>query len=275
MIGTAFFIFILPIGYICDKIHTLRCLKERGLMSNQNPKPYVFVSYAHADSDRVLPAVKALRNSGVNVWYDDGIVAGSEWPEFIAEKVVSCHKFILFVSNAYIVSQNCKRELNFAISRKKDILTIFLEDVHLSPGMEMQLGTYQAINRNRFPSDSELFASLCREPFFNECRFTDGANTYSQPNFVDNKANVKTRENFSYPKNVKKPKSKNVAMLLSLFLGSIGAQHFYLGRNNSDYVKGVACILFCWAYVPSVLGIITFIKLLLMKDSEFDLKYNK
>lgn len=134
-------------------------------------KPYVFISYAHANSDKVLPTVAAMKNSNINLWYDEGIVAGSEWPEFIAEKVVDCHKFVLFVSNAYLNSQNCKRELNFAISRKKDILSIFLEEVQLSPGMEMQLGTYQAIYRNRFESDQALIQSLCKEPFFNDCRF--------------------------------------------------------------------------------------------------------
>lgn len=244
-------------------------------MGNQNEKPYVFVSYAHANSDRVLPAVKALRNSGINIWYDDGIVAGSEWPEFIAEKVVSCQKFILFVSNDYIISQNCKRELNFAISRKKDILTIFLEDVHLSPGMEMQLGTYQAINRNRFSSDFELFASLCKEPFFNSCKLTDGSNTYTQPNFVANEKKIKTNVTFSPTNNTKKLKSKKDTMFLALFLGFFGMQYFYLGGNVLNYIKGIICILFCWTYIPLIWGIIMFIKLLLMKDSEFDLKYNK
>lgn len=135
-------------------------------MDNQ---PFVFISYAHANSDVILPILKSMRNNRINLWYDEGIVAGSEWPEFIASKVVECEKFILFVSKAYINSQNCTRELNFAISRKKKILSIFLEDVELSPGMEMQLGTYQAIYRNRFTSDVDFTASLCREPFFESC----------------------------------------------------------------------------------------------------------
>lgn len=142
--------------------------------------PYVFISYAHANSDVVLPTVQAMKNSNINVWYDEGIVAGSEWPEFIAEKVVSCSKFVLFVSNAYLKSQNCKRELNFAISRKKEILTIFMEPVNLSPGMEMQLGTYQAIYRTRYPSAQAFFDSLCKEPFFNECRIGESG-FYSSP----------------------------------------------------------------------------------------------
>ena len=137
-------------------------------------RPYVFISYAHLDSNFVLPCVEAMSKCGINIWYDEGIQAGSEWPEYIAEKVVSCTKFLLFISKAYLESQNCKREFNFAISRKKDILSIFIEDVQLSPGMEMQLGTYQAIFRNRFESDTEFHKSLCSEQYFDICRTADG-----------------------------------------------------------------------------------------------------
>lgn len=157
-------------------------------------KPYVFISYAHADSGVVLPCVNAMKSSGINLWYDEGIEAGSEWPEFIAEKVVSCTKFVLFVSKAYLVSQNCKRELNFAISRKKDILSIFLEDVELSPGMEMQLGTYQAIYRKRFESAAAFHSSLCSEHYFNICRPEGSVNNTppSQPRTVSPSANTGT-----------------------------------------------------------------------------------
>lgn len=143
-------------------------------MGASNNDSYVFISYAHANSDVVLPTVKAMQDSNITLWYDEGIVAGSEWPEFIAEKVVSCTKFVLFVSKAYLQSQNCKRELNFAISRKKEILSIFLEDVELSPGMEMQLGTYQSIYKSRFGSDEFFYTSLCKEPFFNACKGASG-----------------------------------------------------------------------------------------------------
>ncbi|MBQ4064746.1 MAG: TIR domain-containing protein [Clostridia bacterium] len=134
---------------------------------------YVFISYAHRDSEAVLPCVQTMKQDGIHLWYDEGIEAGSEWPEFIAQKVIGCSKFVLFVSQAYLESQNCKRELNFAISRKKEILSVFLEDVSLSPGMEMQLGTYQAIYRKRYESMAAFHKAFCREHFFDSCRHGD------------------------------------------------------------------------------------------------------
>ena len=57
-------------------------------MSTANDKPFVFISYAHANSDRVLPILRAMQESDICLWYDGGIEAGSEWPEYIAERVI-------------------------------------------------------------------------------------------------------------------------------------------------------------------------------------------
>ena len=39
-------------------------------------KPYIFVSYAHVDSETVLPIAEELHKRGYRVWYDEGIEAG-------------------------------------------------------------------------------------------------------------------------------------------------------------------------------------------------------
>ena len=130
---------------------------------------YIFISYAHADSKLVLPIINAMQAKGITVWYDNGIEAGSEWPEFIAQKIVNCTKFVSFISNAYINSQNCKRELNLAVSRNKELLSLYLEKVELPLGLELQLGTYQAVFRERFPSYEIFVNSVCNESFFQSC----------------------------------------------------------------------------------------------------------
>lgn len=131
--------------------------------------PFVFISYAHVDGNMVLPIIKSMKKNGINVWYDEGILAGSEWPEYVAQKVISCTKFVCFISKAYLTSGNCKRELNLAVSRGKELLSVHLKEVELSPGVEMQLGTYQAVFRNRFPTYDMFVSSLCKEPFFEPC----------------------------------------------------------------------------------------------------------
>lgn len=109
-------------------------------------KPYIFISYAHKNSEKVVPILMKLQQEGYNFWYDEGIEPGSEWDEFIANKITNCSYFIAFVSNAYVQSKNCKDELNYARDLDKELLLIYLEEVNLPAGMAMRLNRIQAIN---------------------------------------------------------------------------------------------------------------------------------
>lgn len=132
---------------------------------------FVFISYAHKDADVVLPIISGLQRAGISVWYDDGIEAGTEWPEFIAEKLISCTKMIVMLTNNYVASHNCTRELNLAVEENKPILTIHLQkSIQLSPGYRMQLGTTQGIFRHRFSSQKDFMDNLASARFFEDCR---------------------------------------------------------------------------------------------------------
>ncbi len=138
---------------------------------------FVFISYAHKDSARVIPLIEAMQKKGIKLWYDNGIEAGADWTEFIAGKVLSCYKFVSFISEAYNASPNCKRELTMAVTRNKDMLSIYIETVNLSAGLEMQLGLSHNLFLNRYSSDQAFVDKLCEEPFFEGCRVETGFNT--------------------------------------------------------------------------------------------------
>lgn len=131
---------------------------------------YIFVSYAHADSDRVMPILEALDKEGFRIWYDSGIEAGSEWPAYIAEHVKACHRMIFFVSKTSVNSKNCRREVNLADSQNKEILVVYLESTELRFGLDLQLLTNQAVNRNKFDSDSSFVEALKRANILKECQ---------------------------------------------------------------------------------------------------------
>ena len=46
-------------------------------------QPYIFISYAHKDSNIVLPIIARLQQDGYRVWYDEGIALGSSWDAWI------------------------------------------------------------------------------------------------------------------------------------------------------------------------------------------------
>lgn len=132
--------------------------------------PYVFVSYAHADKDSVLPIISHMIHSGYRIWYDDGIDPGSEWDDNIARHVQDCSLFIAFVSKNYLDSDNCKDELNYARDLKKERLLVYLEDVELPAGMAMRLNRLQALYWNSYKDKRVFYDKLFLANPFELCR---------------------------------------------------------------------------------------------------------
>ncbi len=132
-------------------------------------KPYIFVSYAHKDSDRVFPVLEELDRRGYRVWYDDGIAPGSEWPENIAQHLDGCALCLAFISPASIASANCRREVTFALSKWKPFLGILLEKTEMSLGMEMQLSAQQCIMKYTYQSQTAFFDKVCSCPDLKPC----------------------------------------------------------------------------------------------------------
>ncbi len=79
---------------------------------------YIFVSYAHLDSDKVLPIIRELYERKYRVWYDEGIAPGTEWPENIERHLLGADTVLVFVSAHSLASKNCKNEVRAAAGQK-------------------------------------------------------------------------------------------------------------------------------------------------------------
>ena len=132
--------------------------------------PYIFISYAHKDADRVLPIISSLQKNGFRVWFDQGIEAGSEWPAFIASRLKGCHRIVAFVSPAFVDSRNCRNEINYALNLNKEMLAIYLEPTELMYGLELQLISSQAMFKFRSPSDEVFLEQLYVARILAECK---------------------------------------------------------------------------------------------------------
>ena len=64
-------------------------------------------------------------------------------------------------------------------------------------------------------------------------------------------------------------KNKTVAALLAILLGGLGIHLFYLGQTG----KGVLRLIFCWTYIPAIVGLVEGIIMLGMNNENFQLKY--
>lgn len=136
---------------------------------------YIFISYSHKNTPEVMSIVHRLQDEGYRVWYDEGIDPGTEWDANIAAHVKGCSYFIAFVSSAYLGSDNCKDELNYARDLNKERLLIYLEDVELPDGMAMRLNRLQAMHKYKYTSEEMFFTKLFQTPGLKD--FCDGRQT--------------------------------------------------------------------------------------------------
>ena len=123
-------------------------------------EPYIFFSYAHRNGDAAQPIIARLTEAGYRVWYDEGIDPGTEWDENIAAHVEGCSFFLALISRAYLASDNCKDELNYARDLNKQRVLVYLEQVELPGGMRMRLSRIQAVHKYGYQDESAFYEKL-------------------------------------------------------------------------------------------------------------------
>lgn len=64
---------------------------------------YIFVSYSHADRERVFPIITRLYEKGWHIWYDQGIPYGENYDEVIMRHLDDCDVFLLFITDNSVI----------------------------------------------------------------------------------------------------------------------------------------------------------------------------
>ncbi len=173
---------------------------------------YIFISYSHKNEKEVLSIAEELAKDGYRVWYDEGIDPGTEWPEIVAEHLNSCALFLAFLSDDYMDSFNCKREVDFAIRKRKNIIAVYLKETKMTLGMEMQLSSVQSIDLYQLKRDV-FFQKLKASGLLESCKEgtaveTDEPMEISRPKDGQEKAAPK-EERAGDEKEKKKDRKKN------------------------------------------------------------------
>ena len=167
-------------------------------------KPFFFVSYAHKDSERLAPYLKALQDAGYNFWFDKGIEAGTEWSNNIAEHLGSCSAFLFFASKNSVKSENCLDEVAYAKSHNKPALLVFVDDdAELPSGTELQTARFQRIFLSRQESFGKFVDNFAQASIFNSCR-NDGVATLNEDAYKPIKQKKENKKNIRAKKSSKK-----------------------------------------------------------------------
>jgi TIR domain len=85
-----------------------------------------FISHASEDKDFVLPLVKSLERSGLNVWYDDDrLIVGDSLLQSIDYGLANSQYGIVVISPNFLKKVWPKRELDGLVAREAKILPVW------------------------------------------------------------------------------------------------------------------------------------------------------
>jgi len=90
----------------------------------------VFLSYAHQDRARARMVIEALRQRGIEVWWDQDIVTGQNWENEIEQALRRSRGVIVLWSRYSVVSEEVKAEAHYARGEKK-LIPVRLDDVEI------------------------------------------------------------------------------------------------------------------------------------------------
>ena len=133
----------------------------------EGDQSYIFISYAHADEPEVARVLERMKLAGCRFWYDEGIEAGHEWPEYIARRLSGAELMIAFISDAYAASGNCRKEMHYAITKGIRTINVFLERAEMTPGLELQIGNIFALMKYSMSEETfyeKFFAAINSAP---------------------------------------------------------------------------------------------------------------
>ena len=126
-------------------------------------RPFLFISYAHRQSETVVETIRILHEGGCRLWYDEGIPAGSDWPANIAWHMQQCDAVVYFLSARAMESPNCYSEIRTAVRLRKPILVVRLEDAAVEPRWQELLAGRQEIPL--IPDAAERADAIARSGF--------------------------------------------------------------------------------------------------------------
>jgi len=122
-------------------------------------EPFIFASYSHSDKLQVYPIIDYLDKNGIKIWYDEGIPASENWKKSIVENIERCAAFLVFITSHLIDSEYVRKEISFALRKKKPFFSVYLKETELPSELEFEIADIQSIMKYLMP-EPEFYNKL-------------------------------------------------------------------------------------------------------------------
>lgn len=120
---------------------------------------HVFVSYSHHDTNYAHTLAENLQNMGLEVWIDERLDYGSQWPQELQKKLDSCSAFILIMSQHSYASEWVQSELQRAKRKLKPIFPLLLDGDE--PWLSVESTQYYDVRGEKLP-DAKFYSAIGR-----------------------------------------------------------------------------------------------------------------
>lgn len=127
-------------------------------------EPYLFVSYAREDRARVQALLGRVHESGVRLWWDDGLLAGQSFADEIERRVHGSAGVVVFLSanSTARKTQNWVfEETKLAATQGKDVIPIRLDDAALPLDWKALVEHRQMLQATDKPASVRAIDELC------------------------------------------------------------------------------------------------------------------
>lgn len=118
---------------------------------------HIFISYSHKDTTYAHGLADHLRTMGFDIWMDERLDYGSQWPLEIQKQLDSCDAFILIMTPRSFASDWVQSELQRAKRKLKPIFPLLLEGDE--PWLSVESTQYYDVRGEKFP-DTRFYSAI-------------------------------------------------------------------------------------------------------------------
>ena len=120
---------------------------------------YIFISYSHKDTTYAHGLADHLKSMGFDIWMDERLDYGSQWPLEIQKQLDACAAFILIMTPRSFASDWVQSELQRAKRKLKPIFPLLLEGNE--PWLSVESTQYYDVRGEVFP-DARFYSAIKR-----------------------------------------------------------------------------------------------------------------
>ena len=103
-----------------------------------NKAPFIYAIFADEDREEAMKVLEDMSSKNYKLTYEE-----KKWEDCLNRAAL----VMLFISPAILENEDVTKLVNFASEKNKNIISVFLKDTKLTPGLSMMLGQTQGIKK--------------------------------------------------------------------------------------------------------------------------------